>query len=71
VNARILSDCQCLCTTMVRIDQKHLLWTLDNLAEGRVVNRIQVHPQAAALARRGLERMLSLRPPAPAAAMVD
>jgi quinolinate synthase len=71
VHARILSDCQCLCTTMVRIDQKHLLWTLDNLAEGRVVNRIQVHPEAAALARRGLERMLSLRPPAPAAAMVD
>jgi quinolinate synthase len=71
VNARILSDCQCLCTTMVRIDQRHLLWTLDNLAEGRVVNRIQVHPDAARLARHALERMLALRPPAPAAAMVD
>jgi quinolinate synthase len=56
---------------MVRIDQKHLLWTLDNLAEGRVVNRIQVHPDAARLARVALERMLALRPPAPAAAMVD
>ena len=71
VQARILSDCQCLCTTMVRIDQKHLLWTLDNLVEGRVVNRIQVHPDAARLARKSLDRMLALRPPAPAAAMVD
>lgn len=71
VSARILSDCQCLCTTMVRIDQRHLLWVLDNLAEGRVVNRIQVHAEAAALARRGLERMLALRPPAPATAILD
>ena len=31
VEARILSDCQCLCTTMFRIDQPHLLWVLDNL----------------------------------------
>ena len=71
VRARILSDCQCLCTTMVRIGQPHLLWVLDNLAEGRVVNRIQVHPEAARLARRSLDRMLALRPPAPAAAVVD
>lgn len=32
VHVRILSDCQCLCTTMYRIDQPHLLWVLDNLA---------------------------------------
>jgi quinolinate synthase len=31
VFVRILSDCQCLCTTMYRIDQPHLLWNLDNL----------------------------------------
>ena len=31
VHARILSDCQCLCTTMYRIDEPHLLWTLDGL----------------------------------------
>ena len=71
VHARILSDCQCLCTTMVRIGQPHLLWVLDHLAEGRVVNRIQVHPDAARLARMALDRMLALRPPAPAAALVD
>jgi len=59
VFVRILSDCQCLCTTMYRIDQPHLLWVLDNLADGKVVNRVQVHPQAAALARLALERMLA------------
>ncbi|MBY0261842.1 MAG: quinolinate synthase NadA, partial [Phycisphaerales bacterium] len=37
VHVRILSDCQCLCTTMYRIDQPHLCWVLDNLAAGRVV----------------------------------
>lgn len=31
VSVRILSDCQCLCTTMYRIDQPHLLWVLDGL----------------------------------------
>ncbi len=71
VFARMLSDCQCMCTTMVRINQQHLLWVLDNLAEGRVVNRIQVNAEASRLARLALDRMLSLRPPAPAAAMVD
>ena len=29
VSVRILSDCQCLCTTMFRIDQEHLCWVLD------------------------------------------
>jgi quinolinate synthase len=58
VSVRILSDCQCLCTTMYRIDQQHLLWTLDHLAEGRVVNRIEVHPECARLARLALDRML-------------
>ncbi len=31
VEVRILSDCQCLCTTMYRIDEPHLLWVLDGL----------------------------------------
>ncbi len=60
VHARILSDCQCLCTTMYRIDQPHLLWVLDNLAAGKVVNQISVHPAARELALSGLRRMLSL-----------
>ena len=35
VTARILSDCQCLCTTMYRIDRPHLLWIMDNLVDGQ------------------------------------
>jgi len=60
VHARILGRCQCLCTTMYRIDQPHLLWVLDNLAEGKIVNQVRVHPKAAELARLALDRMLAL-----------
>ena len=62
VSVRILSDCQCLCTTMYRIDQPHILWVLDNLAEGKVVNQIKVHPKARELALLALDRMLKLAP---------
>ena len=67
VHVRILSDCQCLCTTMYRIDPPHLLWALDNLAEGRVVNRVEVHPEARIQALAALDRMLALSSPAAAA----
>lgn len=59
ITVRILSDCQCLCTTMYRIDQQHLLWTLDNLAAGKIVNCIRVLPRVRELAALALERMLS------------
>lgn len=58
VHVRILSECQCLCTTMYRIDQAHLLWVLDNLAQGKVVNQVKVHPEARRFARLALQRML-------------
>ncbi|HWB20394.1 MAG TPA: quinolinate synthase [Phycisphaerales bacterium] len=58
VEVHILSDCQCLCTTMYRIDPQHLLWVLDNLVEGKVVNEIVVDDATAADARLALERML-------------
>lgn len=57
---RLLSGIQCLCTTMYRIDMKHLLWTLDELIAGRVVNQIRVDPETKALAKIALDRMLSL-----------
>ncbi len=60
VIARILSDCQCLCTTMYRIDRPHLLWVLDNLAQGKVVNQISVHPEAQRQAMLSLNRMLDI-----------
>lgn len=67
VHVRMLSDCQCLCTTMYRIDPPHLLWSLDRIAEGDIVNRIDVHPEAAKHARTALERMLANVPAAPVA----
>ena len=57
---RLLAGIQCLCTTMYRIDARHLLWALDELADGRVVNQIKVDPETKALARIALDRMLSL-----------
>ncbi len=39
---RSLAGMQCLCSTMYRIDRRHLCWTLENLVAGRVVNRISV-----------------------------
>jgi quinolinate synthase len=51
----------CVCTTMFRITPQHLCWTLENLAEGRVVNRIDVDEETKRLARVALERMLALR----------
>ncbi|MBI5765323.1 MAG: quinolinate synthase NadA [Planctomycetes bacterium] len=57
---RLLSGIQCLCTTMFRIDLKHLLWCLDELAAGRIVNQIRVDPETRTLARISLDRMLAL-----------
>jgi quinolinate synthase len=57
----VLSDCQCLCTTMYRIDLPHLCWVLENLVEGKVVNQITVDPITRKWATVALERMLSIR----------
>jgi quinolinate synthase len=55
-----LDDCGCLCSTMFRIDAPHLLWALENLSEGRVVNQITVPTDVAADARLALSRMLEI-----------
>jgi len=60
VHVRILSGCQCLCTTMYRIDMPHLLWVLDNLVEGKVVNQITVPTEVRKWALVALGRMLEL-----------
>lgn len=51
----------CVCTTMFRISPHHLLWALENLGEGRVVNRIAVDDQTRGWAKVALDRMLSLK----------
>ncbi|MGD0787190.1 MAG: quinolinate synthase NadA [Terracidiphilus sp.] len=55
-----LDDAGCLCTTMYRISPHHLAWVLENLIEGRVVNRIQVRPSVKRWARVALDRMLEV-----------
>ncbi len=67
VTARILSDCQCLCTTMYRIDMPHLLYVLDRLIEGEVVNQIRVDPQVRYWALEAMNRMLAHTGQPPAA----
>jgi quinolinate synthase len=57
----VLSDCQCLCTTMYRIDLPHLCWVLENLVEGRVVNEVRVDAQTRTWATVALERMLAIK----------
>jgi quinolinate synthase len=55
-----LDDTGCLCTTMYRITPQHLAWALENLVEGRVVNRIQVRPSVKRWAKVALDRMLDV-----------
>jgi quinolinate synthase len=50
----------CYCSTMNRIDLPHLVWALESLVKGKVVNPIKVSPKVAENARVALERMLAL-----------
>jgi quinolinate synthase len=56
---RFMGGVICMCSTMQRIDPQHLAWTLENLAEGNIVNRIVVPAHEAAPAKVALERMLA------------
>ncbi|MCX5201704.1 quinolinate synthase NadA [Streptomyces sp. NBC_00237] len=50
----------CFCSTMNRIDLPHLVWTLESLAEGALVNQIEVDRETESFAKLALERMLAL-----------
>ncbi|WP_104531020.1 quinolinate synthase NadA [Streptomyces specialis] len=50
----------CFCSTMNRIDLPHLVWALESLADGKVVNRITVDPETEHFAKLALDRMLAL-----------
>ena len=58
---RTLSDTPSLCAQMARIDLPHLLWVLDNLADGQVVNQVAVAADVAADARLALQRMIDIK----------
>jgi quinolinate synthase len=55
-----LDSSMCVCTTMFRITPAHLLWALENLAAGNVVNQISVDERTRHYAKIALDRMLSL-----------
>ncbi|WP_457962795.1 quinolinate synthase NadA [Arthrobacter sp. D1-29] len=52
----------CPCSTMYRIHPGYLAWVLEELVEGRIVNRITVADAVQSNARTALERMLAARP---------
>ncbi len=52
----------CPCSTMYRIHPAYLAWALENLVNGKVVNKITVDPQTASEAKIALERMLEVHP---------
>ena len=56
-----LDESGCLCTTMYRISPQHLAWTLENLIEGHVMNRIHVSEDVKHWSRVALDRMLEIR----------
>ncbi|WP_219471017.1 quinolinate synthase NadA [Nonomuraea rhizosphaerae] len=59
-NVSFLDRTVCYCSTMNRIDLPHLVWALESLALGEVVNRITVDDDTAHWARAALDRMLAL-----------
>jgi len=67
-HVRSLATIQCLCTTMYRIDLRHLAWTLDSLLSGNVVNQISVDAETRRWSLVAVERMLALRPAQPISA---
>ncbi|GAA4954982.1 quinolinate synthase NadA [Yinghuangia aomiensis] len=50
----------CFCSTMNRIDLPHLVWALESLVDGTVVNRIQVDADTEKYAKQALDQMLAL-----------
>jgi quinolinate synthase len=59
-SVHFMSPTVCMCSTMFRTDPQHLVWALENLVEGRVVNQIKVPEQDAASARLALAAMFSV-----------
>ncbi|MEV1241321.1 quinolinate synthase NadA [Nonomuraea sp. NPDC049750] len=59
-NVSFLDKTVCYCSTMNRIDLPHLVWALESLALGEVVNQITVDPDTTHWAKVALDRMLAL-----------
>ena len=59
-NVYFLDRTVCYCSTMNRIDLPHLVWTLESLVAGDVVNQIKVDEKVARFSKLALEQMLAL-----------
>jgi quinolinate synthase len=57
----LLAPDLCMCATMFRIAPENLLWSLENLVEGHVVNQIKVDEETARWAKVALDRMLAIQ----------
>ncbi|WP_349409799.1 quinolinate synthase NadA [Pseudalkalibacillus sp. SCS-8] len=54
-----LNPNMCPCLTMNRIDLPHLLWALESIMEGEIINLIKVDEETTHFAKTALERMLN------------
>lgn len=61
-SVHFMSGTVCMCSTMFRIGPSSLLWTLENLLDGNVVNQIKVAPDEKEQALLALNRMLEVSP---------
>ncbi|MEV0993651.1 quinolinate synthase NadA [Nonomuraea sp. NPDC050202] len=59
-NISFLDRTVCYCSTMNRIDLPHLVWALESLVLGEVVNQITVDADTTHWAKVALDRMLAL-----------
>jgi quinolinate synthase len=59
-NIVYLDKTLCYCSTMNRIDLPHLVWVMESLVAGHVVNQIKVDPLVKKFSQLALERMLAL-----------
>jgi quinolinate synthase len=50
----------CYCSTMNRIDLPHLVWAMESLVSGRLINQIRVEDEVAKYAKVALDQMLAL-----------
>lgn len=50
----------CYCSTMNRIDLPHLVWAMESLVSGRLINQIKVEDEVAKCAKVALDQMLAL-----------
>jgi quinolinate synthase len=50
----------CPCSTMYRVHPAYVLWAMERLAQGEVVNRVTVDPETKRWSLVALERMLSV-----------